>query len=512
MSAAPGPGQLPAAAATRGSAVWARWHAPVLLVLGALLAGATLLREIGPHDEGLMLQAAQRIADGQWPYRDFWWNYGPAQPLLLALPVKLFGPSLLWWRILRVVLDAVVALLAYELIARVAPQSRWREPIALLGWLAAAGGMAWPSTPSPNPAALGLVLGGLLLARKHPLWAGALCGLAVAFRPEIGIAGAVAVALAGGGWRSLAPAAGVAVVTLLPFFVVAPGDMWDDTVGFLAIQGDQRLPLPVNPSGIGFDPNKLLEFWFPLILVLATALWAAWAALRRPRWALPAVPLLLVGLAYLLGRPDEFHLIPLSVLLAVTIAIAAATERTRAIQVVLVLALVVLAAYGLERRYGQLAHPPDLAKVPGPAGDGVQTTTQDAAALTGLLAAINRDSCPGAPILVAPPQFDQVTVGDPLLYVIADRTNPTRYDVMQPGVVTTAKVQREMIADLERAQPAVVVRWLDPRAQHHEPNKSGESSGVHLLDDWIAQNYASPQRFGTYELLRRQGATGAACS
>ena len=31
-----------------------------------------------------MLQAAARIADGQVPYRDFWWFYPPGQPLLLG--------------------------------------------------------------------------------------------------------------------------------------------------------------------------------------------------------------------------------------------------------------------------------------------------------------------------------------------------------------------------------------------------------------------------------------------
>jgi hypothetical protein len=487
---------------------WQRWRTPVLLVLAALLSGVTLLREIGPHDEGLMLQAAQRIADGQLPYRDFWWNYGPGQPLLLALPIKLFGPSLLWWRLLRVVVDAVVALLAYKLIRRVTTN----EPIALLGWLAAAAAMAWPATPSPNPIALLLVLWALLLARDHRLWAGALCGLAIVFRPEIGIAGAIAVALAGGGWAVLAPAAGVAVAGLLPFFVAAPGDMWDDTVGFLGVQDLQRLPLRVNPTGIGLDPNKLLELWMPLILVVATGLWALWAAWRRPRWALPALPLLAVSLAYLLGRPDEFHLIPLAALLAIALAAAAATERAKALQIALIVGLALIALHGLERRWGQLVHPPALAGVPAPVADGVRTTAADARDLDGLLAAIDRLSCPGDPILVAPPHFDQVTVGDPLLYVLADRTNPTRYDVMQPGIVTTEKVQREMIADLERAQPALVVRWEDPRARAREPNGSAESSGVTLLDDWIAAHYEPAQRFGAYALLVRSGKTPACSS
>jgi hypothetical protein len=472
----------------------------VLFALGAALSGFTLLREIGPHDEGLMLQAAARIADGQWPYRDFWWNYGPAQPLALALAVKALGPSLLWWRIVRVALDALVALLAYRLVRRRAP--RW---VALVGWLTAAGAMAWPTGPGPNPAAIALVLGALLLVDRHPRWAGALCGLAVAFRPEIGAAGAAAVALAGGGAVAVAWAVGVAVVALAPFFAVAPSAMLDDTVGFLGVQHLQRLPFPLHYRG-GADPNKLLEFYLPAVLVAASALWAAWALVRRPRWALAALAPLAVSLVYLLGRPDEFHLVPLSVALAVALAVAAAGERATAWRAALLVALALVAVHGLERRAGQLAHPLALADVPSPVADGVRTTPGDAAALARLLPAIDALACPGQPIFVAPPRFDKVTVGDPLLYVLAQRPNPTRYDVIQPGVATTAKVQREMVADLRRARPAVLVRWLDPRARADEPNGSSRSSGVHVLDDYLAAQYGRAQRFGPYALSLRRDA------
>ncbi len=546
----------------------------VLLLLGAAaLSGFTLLWEIGPHDEGLMLQAASRIADGQWPYRDFWWNYGPGQPVLLAVPVELFGPSLLWWRLLRVALDAVVALLAYALVRR-AGAPRW---LALLGWLAVAGAMAFPTGPGPNPAALALVGAALLLVtsgrsapprgpsagsaspggadrarvvasgadrarevasgadlarvvasgadpahgaaggahpshpgpdggrpphRRRALLAGALCGVAVAFRPEIGGAGALAVALLGGGLPALASAVGVALAALAPFFAVAPGEMLDDTVGFLGVQHLQRLPFPVSYDG-GADPNKLLEFYLPLILVLATALWAGWAVLRRPRWALAAAPLLAVGVLYLLGRPDEFHLVPLSVVLAVALAVAAVPERATALRVALVGALAVIALHGVERRAGQALHPPPRADVPSPVADGVQTTPYDAAALAGLLPAIHELAPPGAPIFVAPPRFDKVSVGDPLLYVLAQRPNPTRYDVIQPGVATSAEVQREMVADLRRTRPAALVRWLDPRGRADEPNASSRSSGVTLLDDELARTYGRPERFGDYVLYRR---------
>ncbi|MCW3008662.1 MAG: hypothetical protein JWP17_3288 [Solirubrobacterales bacterium] len=478
---------------------WPRLRLPLLFALAAALSGFTILREIGPHDEGLMLQAAQRISGGQWPYRDFWWNYGPAQPLLLALPIKLFGSSLLWWRIVRVAIDATVALLAYRLVRRAAPE--W---LALSSWITVAAAMAWPTGPGPNPAAIALVLAALLLVRRHPRWAGVLCGVAVAFRPEIGIAGAIAVAVAGGGLTALIAAAAVAVVALLPFFVVAPGAMLDDTVGFLGVQHLQRLPFPLHYRG-GPDPNKLLEFYLPAILVAATALWAVWAAIRRPRWALAAIAPLLVGVAYISGRPDEFHLVPLAVVLTIVLALAVSTERAVPWRAGLLLALALIGLHGIERRVGQLRHPIALAAVPSPVADGVKTTPADAAALAHVLAVIHDFSCPGGPIFVAPPRFDKVTVGDPLLYVLAQRTNPTRYDVIQPGIATTAKVQREMIGDLQRARPRVLVRWLDPRATPDEPNGSSRSSGVRLLDDYLAAHYGGGVRYGSYVVFRRRG-------
>ena len=95
-------------------------------------------------------------------------------------------------------------------------------------------------------------------------------------------------------------------------------------------------------------------------------------------------------------------------------------------------------------------------------------------------------------MFVANPRHDRVRVGNPLLYVLLERANPTRYDVMQPGVVTTAPVQREMVRDLERARPEVVIRWLSPVAGQRESNGAGRSSGVWILDATSAQLPAGP--------------------
>jgi hypothetical protein len=61
-----------------------------------------------------------------------------------------------------------------------------------------------------------------------------------------------------------------------------------------------------------------------------------------------------------------------------------------------------------------------------------------------------------------------------------------------------------MVRDLDRAKPRVLVRWVDPRAQALEPNGSSRSSGVHVLDAYLARTYGPPETFGAYRLSPRR--------
>ena len=48
------------------------------------------------------------------------------------------------------------------------------------------------------------------------------------------------------------------------------------------------------------------------------------------------------------------------------------------------------------------------------------------------------------------------------------------------------------------------VRWIDPASAAPEPNKAGESSGVTLLDDYLANRYRRVRSFGDYVVLERR--------
>jgi hypothetical protein len=156
---------------------------------------------------------------------------------------------------------------------------------------------------------------------------------------------------------------------------------------------------------------------------------------------------------------------------------------------------------GLDRRSLELRA--DYVPLRLPPADGVRVRADRRDALERAVHSVQARVPLGRPIYVATRRSDLVTSGDPLFYVLADRSNPTRYDIQAPGVITSAPVQREIVRDLERARPRIVVRFSSPVTAVREPNRAGESSGVTILDDYLARAYRRAARFGPYVTLGR---------
>ena len=538
------------------------------LVLGLLFAGAALLSAITvldgvqPNDEGLMLQAAARIADGQVPYSDFWWYYPPGQPYLLGGLWEAFGPSLVAWRVVRVLADAAVAVLAYELARRRLDRTATVLPLAV--WLAAACAMAFPTGPHPFPIALALALGALLAVERRPLLAGVLLGACAAWRLEFaayaGLGIVVAHALSSEPReqrlrrfvRLTAAAVGAALVLYLPVVLAAGlGRSWEMLVEYPVLDfGDyQSLPFPLdyegplNTTGVGGflsdSAENLVHFYLPLALVIGLAGGLLALALRFTRadpWP-AATAVFAIGMGhYLLVRADIFHTAPLAVMVAILAAWAlgarsekslpspiwtqsTSTEReapaptpspaaesggARRPLALLATAAATLGfawalAEGVDRRVRGLTDE-DTRALRLPAADGARARPQRAVALERAARYVRARVPAGEPIYVTTLRADLVTSGNPLLYVLAERPNATRYDIAAPGVVTAAPVQREIVGDLRRKRP-LVVRWTAPVTAEPEPNRAGRSSGVRILDDYLAREYRQVAKLGYYVML-----------
>ena len=181
------------------------------------------------------------------------------------------------------VLDALVAVLAYRVARRTCS-----EPLALLAFAATAAAMAYPPLPHPNPAVIALGLGAILVARRSPIAAGVLSGLAVFFYPLPGIAAVAGALLASTEarepWRRAVLqgllAAGITAGALfLPFVAADSGSFFDQALGFaVAVPGLKRSPFPLSFDG-PLDLDEVVRFDLPLLP------WSPRPSGRCSRWS-----------------------------------------------------------------------------------------------------------------------------------------------------------------------------------------------------------------------------------
>ncbi|MCL5998623.1 MAG: hypothetical protein M1546_21580, partial [Chloroflexi bacterium] len=89
-----------------------------LFVAAFLCLLPSIRNTLNIYDEGLIVLGAERVLNGQIPYRDFWTMYGPGQIYILAGLFKLFGVSLITERIYDLIVRSLLALALYLLAAR----------------------------------------------------------------------------------------------------------------------------------------------------------------------------------------------------------------------------------------------------------------------------------------------------------------------------------------------------------------------------------------------------------
>jgi hypothetical protein len=498
-----------------------------LFLAGTLISGFTFLQGIDPFDEGLMLQAARRVAAGQIIYRDFRWSYGPAQPYLLAALIKLFGVSLVHWRVIRAFADAAVALISFVLVRSAAPRAPLVLPLAV--WLAVACEMAEPRSANPFAFALLAVLIGILLVsrgddppgRGTAIGAAVLTAVAAAFRLDFAIYGFLAIVVVLGlrcGLRTAlaygATAVALTVLVYLPFAIADhPGRLYHQLVGLsLGTGSNWSLPFPLHyhappHAGLAKTLKHALDFYVPLLVVVGFAVMVAAAAhtlWRERRAPLPSVALIVFGagaLAYLLSRTDEFHTQPLFVVVAIGLAIFAASS-SRPLAAVSIVLLATMGLHGVANRLSALARPPAESTLNITVADGVMVPPREARALERVMVLVDGRVPPGQPIYVLPRRSDLVRINDPLLYVLTERDNPTPNDF---GLLTGAAAQAQIVRTLSQVRPRIIVRWTDPISSSREPNLRGRSSGVHTVDNWVAVHYRLLARLYHYDVLTARG-------
>ena len=494
-----------------------------VLILLCLWHGTRLVLET--NDEGIILDAAQRMLGGQRLYVDFFGYMSPGSYWIQELMFRIFGVTMFAGR-LPVLIDvalegALVFWLARSLMNRAASltcagfflwleiwnlpmltaQHRWDSGMFAL----AAVCCAWKAHTA-NPGRWMFASGCLVGAAAVCTPSVALVGLAVlawaVFEPAVRrstiawIAGAalmidVAAAIL---WRGGELAGIFEQIFWLKDHYAAENAMAFGAVngGYFALLGDA--------SGVEFFARCLLVLWValpaicPIVGVVAGLLWI----LRRadvPRRSM-AVLLTASALALVASTFPRMDVAHLAWIMAVPFVLAFAgvtTVRNRHIQAAILALFCLCAVLMVPRWISGLSD----RNVSTPVGT-VHVSAADAPAVSALLSHVH----PGDSLYVHPWM--------PLLYFLTQAHNPTRFSFLDPGMMTNAEAGDIFEALTARPPKWVLYVKVEPE-QYLRMFPSADPRHVRFprIENWIAKNYQpTGLNAAGYQLLRRAESEG----
>lgn len=384
---------------------------------------------------------------------------------------------------------AGVAFVLYRLVLHHVRQPLWAAlPAALVLVCLDEAPVRWE--PHPGwPSTLCGVVTAWCLARPSPgrRWiaaAGAAAGLTFAFKQNAGVfvIGAVlaypllARRICGPQRIPLHHAFGLALVSfglvtlawLVPLVVALGGNVANMGVLIGMVAGGGLFSAP--------EPEIVTA-----LVCLAGGFWLVRQKLEGPARMGPAW-LLTCGIALFLTefpRMDNVHLMWSIPLLAAVGAIVLDHLQPR-------LALALL-ANAVALAWPNIADRADFLTLPRAPLEGIEAPVTTVEDLRGLTLAVDARTAAGEPIFVYPTS--------PLIYVLADRPNPTRFDHLNPGALSPADVDR-VIKDLEAAQPRLIVISDFWTAFWGAPGPNS------VLEDWITAHYPiAIGQYGAYRVL-----------
>ncbi len=545
---------------TGKKAMQRRWplSKPALLLLFSFVYLLTALNElVDIYDEGIVVYGAERVLNGEIPYRDFWTIYSPGQFYVLAGLFKFFGSSIRVERVFDAAVRALLCLLLYLLARRVTPgKLSFVSWLFAVLWLRVAGFHGY----SLFTALLFSLISALLVVdffgprgRSRFLFAaGVAAGVTVFFRHDFGfytfaveLLVLVVFALyapflkpAGTGIKRpavgkylLAYLAGTGAVLapLLLYFVnwVPLKELTNDLLVF---------PATIFPT-VRFQPypgpfpdfiqlfagrGSLLTFFndfvnrynyhFPLA-VFGWGMVSFVLALRRAKQGTGKAPwhvlfVSLLGFSFFnhsRTRPGISHLLPMLFLsLPVYFALMSSVlEKWGKQRFVFGMTFFALAALlfimPLKNnwvRWGDFRLLSRMAEHEVPRARYAAMYRNQIAAVT----CVQRITSPGERIFVGNNRHDLIYNNDVMFYFLSERPSATQYHELSPGSATSRAVQSEIVEELKRHN----IRHIVLLSRFRVPAVTNEPVPVRVLDDFIAQNYRPAQTFGDWSVWEKK--------
>ncbi len=506
----------------------------IFLAVAALLLAVHSHRVVATNDEGIVLDAAQRVAGGERPYVDFWAYMTPGSYWLQALAFHVLGISFFAGRVIVILDFALQCALVFWLTAQLASlraasvvtftflgfqladptfltaQHRWdSSTLALLGIslaLAAGSSLASPGTRAWNATGAWIATGAVLAyaAWCTPTVGGVLCVLVAwlfwqrekraAIRPLLG--GAAIVFGAGAVWLS----ATGGLLPLIRQLLWLRTNYLVNAMPYGSIIGGYRALFADLTGALDLSVRALLvscialPAWLPIVALIGWALILWKKKASGPQSAI-AILLLAAGTALILGlspRPDVTHLafvVALPYVLAGSAISIWLPERGGApVGICATLLALVFAANSFNTLTA-------TSLVSSPVGElRVENALQPAMATL----------------------FSKVRAGDsmfvypymPMNYFLTQARNPTEFSFFSPGMATKRE-EAMALAQLQTHPPEWVLFATLSRKEYLRVVPGGGDTEWRYkgLEEWIQKNYeplpdASARLFG-YELRRR---------
>jgi 4-amino-4-deoxy-L-arabinose transferase-like glycosyltransferase len=476
---------------------------------------------LGTNDEGIYLDAAERILHGQKPYVDFFGYMSPGSFWMQALAFRLFGVTLAAGRVLVILYVSLECSLIYWLVERFA--SRAAAIVTALFFVAFQ--TADPSMITAqhrwDSGAFALASIAICVASgSQRLWlvaSGFLIACAALATPSVALVGVATLAwlLWPGGQRvravwyllGIAVAGTSAVVALwltgiLPAFLqqlqwLSRNYSSVNVMHYGAIIGGYgTLFEGAGPWELPFRFGVVFCLALPAVLpVVALAggavFWAQRKSCPEPlRTVIPYLVLCVIALVVsTYPRSDVAHLAYVAALpyaVAGILVYRLLPARPRAWLTVSIAVWAALFAC-------QAQLPASLRPLHTPAGD-VRASAEEAPVVKELLSRVR----PHQSLFVYPYK--------PLLYFLTQAENPTRYPYLAPGMMT-GEDARLALSELQASPPEWVLYMDLDRGEFERVFPAGKLMDPHYpqLESWIQANYRSSgcPPLGGYVLLQR---------
>jgi len=501
----------------------------IVLLLGSFVAIRALLwhglEPLGAFDEGLLFANAQLMRDGRVPYRDFYSNYPPGIFQLVRAAIA-WSTSPIWTMRWATAAAHFATAVCAGALAGGGRAKRWslaaflcvlvvQADIGLVAYaytyavlLVLVVVLLWPATGSQiiRTVVCALLFGALSYLRHDmfiyialPLtlfeaawWVRYRRSLLFAEARQLRLFSVVVATTALCLWLPIVVKAGFYRITHDLYF-----DMRD-------VMAARVLPIPPM-FAMGSVPALALELPVTLVdpmrfalalsaICIPAAVFALWKRSRASGWvstqtriAVLCTACALATLPQAFGRTDYHHVafgVPL-VLVAGFRAMSANTAR-----VISLLSLLLL--FAAPRPLISAEEVARLWRI-----DDASFITVERKTLVDL---ILRETKADDALFIGCTEHRRVIMSVIDLHYLAHRSNATRYVQFDPGLVTKADKQREMIGELERSRPPLILRYA--HCLWDEPNDS-RSEGAGLLDAYLEQAYRRERRVSAFDVWRR---------